>query len=84
MNNKPEAPVYPKPDPPKKKIALVSNWRKALTMYSVQASIVLIILEWGNNFFVEWPDSPQQWAQGFFVLLLPIVRLLHQKGVSDD
>lgn len=61
---------------------LVENWKKALSMASVQLSIIIIVLEAVNTMMPQMPEEYATYVRPFLLIALPLARLMKQTKVS--
>lgn len=61
---------------------LVDNWRKALSMASVQLSLIIIVLEAVNTMMPQMPEEYAVYVRPFLLVALPVARLMKQTKVS--
>jgi len=61
---------------------LIDNWKKALSMASVQLSLLIIVLEALNTMLPEMPEEYAAYVRPFLLVGLPVARLIKQTKVS--
>lgn len=61
---------------------LVENWKKALSMASVQLSLIIIVLEAVNTMMPQMPEEYAAYVRPFLLVALPVARLMKQTKVS--
>ena len=61
---------------------LIDNWKKALSMASLQLSLIIIVLEAANAMLADMPEEYATYARPFLLVALPVAWLIKQTKVS--